>query len=94
MVITAKSPKSCEVDNKTYKDGEEVRTCNQLCTCQNGQYACASLCPQEDRPPSRTHCRDAQLVTIIGQCCREWVCPHAHSLPQPDDVDPLSSAGE
>ena len=32
--------------------------------------------PQELRPPSSAHCRDAQLVAIDGRCCREWVCPH------------------
>ena len=84
--VTAKAAKPCEVDGKTYKDGDEFKpNCSLLCTCQNGAYACASLCPQEDRAPSRTHCRDAQLVSIVGQCCREWVCPHAHSIAEPDD---------
>ena len=41
--------------------------------------------PQELRPPSSAHCRDAQLVSIDGRCCREWVCPHTHSLVGPDD---------
>ena len=84
--VTAKAAKPCEVDGKTYKDGDEFKpNCSLLCTCQNGAYACASLCPQEDRAPSRTHCRDAQLVSIVGQCCREWVCPHVHSIAEPDD---------
>lgn len=84
--VVAKAAKPCDVDGKTYKDGEEFKpNCSLLCTCQNGVYACASLCPQEDRAPSRAHCRDAQLVAIVGQCCREWVCPHAHSIAQPDD---------
>ena len=81
----AKAARPCDVDGKTYKDGEEFKpNCSLLCTCQNGAYACASLCPQEDRAPSSTHCRDAQLVSIVGQCCREWVCPHAHSIAEPD----------
>lgn len=85
-ICRAKAAKPCDVDGKTYKDGEEFKpNCSLLCTCQNGAYACASLCPQEERAPSRTHCRDAQLVSIIGQCCREWVCPHAHSIAEPDD---------
>lgn len=85
-ICKAKAAKPCDVDGKTYKDSEEFKpNCSLLCTCQNGAYACASLCPQEDRAPSRTHCRDAQLVSIVGQCCREWVCPHAHSIAEPDD---------
>ena len=85
-VCTAKAARPCEVDGKTYKDGDEFKpNCSQLCTCQDGAYACASLCPQEERAPSPQHCRDAQLVAIVGQCCREWVCPHAHSIAEPDD---------
>jgi len=95
---SAKSGKPCRLDGKVYQDGEVYQdgkvyqdgeefkpNCSLLCTCQNGAYACASLCPQEDRAPSRTHCRDAQLVSIVGQCCREWVCPHVHSIAEPDD---------
>ncbi len=49
--------------------------CKMLCTCQNGQHACSTLCPQEDRRPSRLHCRAPKLVEIQGQCCKEWTCP-------------------
>jgi len=85
-MLLAKSGKSCELDGKTYSDGEEFKpNCSQLCTCQDGVYACASLCPQELRPPSSVHCQHAQLVVVEGQCCREWVCPHSFSLPGPDD---------
>lgn len=85
-VCRARDAKPCVVQGKTYKDGEEFKpNCSQLCTCQDGRYACASLCPQELRPPSSAHCRDAQLVSIDGRCCREWVCPHTHSLVGPDD---------
>ena len=88
----ARSAKSCNVDGKVYKDGEQFTpNCSQLCTCQNGQYACASLCPSEDMAPSRDHCREAQLLSIGGRCCREWVCPHAHSLPRPEDSVQRSS---
>ena len=86
MFVAAQHGKVCVVLGKTYKDGEEFKpNCSQLCTCQDGRYACASLCPQELRPPSSAHCRDAQLVAIDGRCCREWVCPHTHSLVGPDD---------
>jgi len=86
LLLLAKSGKSCELDGKTYSDGEEFKpNCSQLCTCQDGVYACASLCPQELRPPSSVHCQHAQLVVVEGQCCREWVCPHSFSLPGPDD---------
>ena len=84
--VAARHGKPCVVLGKTYKDGEEFKpNCSQLCTCQDGRYACASLCPQELRPPSPAHCRDAQLVAIDSRCCREWVCPHTHSLVGPDD---------
>jgi connective tissue growth factor len=80
-ICRAKAAKPCSVLGKTYKDGEDFKpNCSQLCTCQDGRYACSSLCPQELRPPSSAHCRVAQLVAISGKCCREWVCPHSHSL--------------
>ena len=83
---SAKSGRSCRLDGQVYLDGQEFKpNCSQLCTCQDGVYACASLCPQELRPPSTTHCQHAQLVPVDGQCCREWVCPHSFSLPGPDD---------
>lgn len=85
-MYVAKSAKHCDVGGQIYKDGQLFElNCSLQCTCQNGQYACASSCPQEERPPSRAHCREAQLVSIKGRCCREWVCPYSHSLPRPED---------
>lgn len=85
-VCRVRAAKHCEVDSKSFKDGESFKpNCSLTCTCQNGQYACASLCPQEDRVPSRANCRDAQMVSIRGRCCREWVCPHPHSQPMEED---------
>lgn len=40
---------------------------------------------QEERQPSRVHCKVPQLVKIAGQCCKEWVCPNSNSLPEPGD---------
>ena len=75
-MIAAKNAKPCEVEGKIYKDGEEFKPdCRRLCTCQNGQYACSSLCPQEDHRPSSVHCKEPRLVNITGKCCREWTCP-------------------
>lgn len=92
-VCRVKFAKHCEVDGKTFKDGEIFQpNCSLKCTCQNGQYACASLCPQEERAPSRANCRDAQMVAIKGRCCREWVCPHSHSLPREEDDTAVSPA--
>ncbi|KAK2150230.1 hypothetical protein LSH36_417g04021 [Paralvinella palmiformis] len=91
-ICRAKAAKPCNVDGNIYKDGEEFKlNCSQLCTCQNGQYACSTLCPQEDRPPSAVHCKEPILVQIESRCCREWVCPHSHSLPGPDDTFPPSN---
>nr|XP_027237059.1 WNT1-inducible-signaling pathway protein 2-like [Penaeus vannamei] len=42
----------------------------------NGTYACVSLCPGESLPPSE-QCHDPHLVTVPGQCCREWMCDTA-----------------
>ncbi|ESN96667.1 hypothetical protein HELRODRAFT_163761 [Helobdella robusta] len=71
----------CIVDGKTYQDGEKFQpNCSLACSCQNGQYACATLCPQEERVPSLEHCRGAQLVAVQGRCCREWVCPHVKNF--------------
>jgi len=76
----ARDAKPCIIDGKTYKDGEEFKLgCRQLCTCQNGQYACSSTCPQEERPPSTTYCKYPRLIDIEGECCREWACQE-HSL--------------
>ena len=76
FIVTAKEAKSCIVNGETYKDGEEFKMgCKMLCTCQNGQHACSTLCPQEDRRPSRLHCREPRLIEIQGQCCKEWTCP-------------------
>ncbi|CAL4127743.1 unnamed protein product, partial [Meganyctiphanes norvegica] len=64
----------CEINNKSYADGEVfLLDCRTQCSCQNGTYACVSLCPGESIPPS-DQCHHPHLVTIEGQCCREWMC--------------------
>lgn len=89
----AKEAKSCEVDGETYKDGEEFKMgCKMLCTCQNGQHACSTLCPQEDRQPSRLHCREPRLIEIQGQCCKEWTCP-IHYQPRPYTSEESGAVG-
>lgn len=58
-----------------YEDGEQFKPdCSRLCTCQNGQYGCISLCPQEEKRPSLTSCSNPRLMIINGRCCREWTC--------------------
>ena len=85
-MIAATNPRPCQVDGKTYRDGEQFSpNCSLLCTCQDGKYACSSKCPQELRPPSSVHCKDSHLVSIRDRCCKEWVCPHSHSMVGPDD---------
>ena len=68
-------PKPCMVDGVEYKDGAQFQLgCRRVCTCQNGNYGCADLCPQEFTPPSDRFCKNAKLVSVKGQCCREWSC--------------------
>ena len=93
LFLKAKEANSCTVDGETYKDGEEFKMgCKMLCTCQNGQHACSTLCPQEDRRPSRLHCREPRLIEIQGQCCREWTCP-THYQPGPNSNEATGSVG-
>ncbi|CAI9720141.1 CCN family member 2-like [Octopus vulgaris] len=86
-ICKARYPKPCEVHSSFYRngkrvvkktlysDGEQVRPdCSHLCTCQNGNFGCVSLCPQEEKKPSLTHCKNPRLVTVAGQCCGEWWC--------------------
>ncbi|XP_046401121.1 uncharacterized protein LOC124167264 isoform X2 [Ischnura elegans] len=65
----------CTVQNRTYENGETfLLDCRTQCSCQNGTYACASLCPQESISPRGTSCLHPRLVEVQGQCCREWMC--------------------
>ncbi|XP_047485359.1 CCN family member 2-like [Penaeus chinensis] len=67
-------PARCFVNNRTFDDGESFTLdCRTQCTCKNGTYACASLCPGESLPPS-AQCHHPRLVKVPGQCCREWMC--------------------
>ena len=84
---SARNPRACNISGKTITDGQTYQpNCSLMCTCQDGKYACSSLCPQELRPPSPTYCRDAQLVTVKAQCCKEWVCPNPHNYPSLEDT--------
>ncbi|XP_071443317.1 uncharacterized protein [Hetaerina americana] len=68
----------CTVQNRTYENGETfLLDCRTQCSCQNGTYACASLCPQESISPRGTSCLHPRLVEVQGQCCREWMCDSA-----------------
>uniref|UniRef100_A0A8D8TRE0 Connective tissue growth factor n=1 Tax=Cacopsylla melanoneura TaxID=428564 RepID=A0A8D8TRE0_9HEMI len=65
----------CYVHNVTYGDGETfMLDCRTQCTCENGTYACSSLCPQERILPRGSSCHHPRLVEVPGQCCREWMC--------------------
>ncbi|XP_071444275.1 uncharacterized protein [Hetaerina americana] len=73
----------CIVFNKTYDNGESfLLDCRTQCTCQNGTYACASLCPQENISPRGASCLHPRLVEVPGQCCREWMCDSSN-VPRP-----------
>ncbi|XP_042874019.1 uncharacterized protein LOC122254412 [Penaeus japonicus] len=70
-------PAKCTVNNVTYEDGDTFNLdCRTQCTCKNATYACVSLCPGESLPPS-AQCHHPHLVTVPGQCCREWMCDTA-----------------
>ncbi|KAK4296986.1 hypothetical protein Pmani_030569 [Petrolisthes manimaculis] len=67
----------CNVNNNTYQHGQTFTPdCRTQCTCQNGTYACVSLCPNEALLPS-AKCHNPHLVTVPGRCCREWMCDAA-----------------
>lgn len=71
----AVNAKPCIVDGVEYKDGAQFQLdCRRTCTCQNGNYGCADLCPQEHIPPSDRFCKNAKLVNVSGTCCKEWSC--------------------
>ncbi|KAK8767890.1 hypothetical protein V5799_005330 [Amblyomma americanum] len=74
---------SCQVEGLgQYKDGATFKLdCRTQCSCQNGTYGCVSLCPHEGVRPS-AECRNARLVRLRGNCCREWLCDH-DTLKQP-----------
>ncbi|XP_064105652.1 CCN family member 5-like [Macrobrachium nipponense] len=64
----------CTVNGTIYEHGETfLLDCRTQCTCQNGTYACVSLCPGESLHPSE-ECLNPHLVSVQGQCCREWMC--------------------
>ena len=49
----------CVVDGDTYKDNETFQPdCSQTCTCQDGQYACVSKCPQVSDRTIHQHVHD------------------------------------
>ncbi|KAF6202393.1 hypothetical protein GE061_004792 [Apolygus lucorum] len=86
----------CSVFNQTYENGETFRLdCRTECTCQNGRYACASLCPKENISPLGSTCSHPRLVEVPGQCCREWMCD-SHSAERPPDYEwsPWSSCSD
>ncbi|XP_066983683.1 CCN family member 2-like isoform X2 [Macrobrachium rosenbergii] len=67
----------CAVNDTIYEHGETFSLdCRTQCTCQNGTYACVSLCPGETLLPSE-QCLNPHLVSVPGQCCREWMCDTA-----------------
>lgn len=74
MTATATTMVGCHVINRTFENGENFSPdCRTQCSCQNGTYACVSLCPNESLQPS-SQCHNPHLVTVPGQCCREWMC--------------------
>lgn len=86
-ICRAKSMKPCIVDGKTYADGERFKLeCSQLCTCQNGNYGCVNLCPDEYRQPSAKHCSRPRLLSVPGQCCKQWTC-ETLTTPRPEIID-------
>ncbi|KAL3870362.1 hypothetical protein ACJMK2_038432, partial [Sinanodonta woodiana] len=74
-ICRASEPKPCIVNGIMHYDGQKFQPdCSRMCSCQNGNYGCVSLCPQEERPPSSAHCPRPKLIPVMGQCCKEWTC--------------------
>ena len=64
----------CTVKGITHASGETFNlSCREQCICQGTAYGCISLCPSEDRMPTED-CRSPRLITIPGECCRQWIC--------------------
>lgn len=82
--------RGCVVNGTTYRDGQSFFTdCRTRCTCQDGSYACTSLCPHEMIRPSR-RCRQPALTVVRGQCCRQWTCADDTAVSRPP-CEPLTS---
>ncbi|XP_052789357.1 CCN family member 1-like isoform X4 [Mya arenaria] len=74
-VCKSNTSKPCWVEGVRYSDGKQFKPeCSRQCTCQNGNYGCVHLCPDEHRVPSSTHCSRPRLMEVAGQCCRQWTC--------------------
>lgn len=74
-ICKANVSKPCIVDGVTYKDGDQFKPeCSRLCNCQNGNIGCVDLCPDEHRMPSIAHCKRARLMSVSGECCKQWTC--------------------
>ncbi|KAL4219426.1 Tigger transposable element-derived protein 4 [Mactra antiquata] len=74
-ICKANASQPCVVDGVTYQDGEKFKPeCSRQCTCQNGNYGCIDLCPDEYRVPSSTHCKSPRLEAVEGRCCKQWAC--------------------
>ncbi|XP_044541141.1 CCN family member 5, partial [Gracilinanus agilis] len=65
---------SCEVNGRTYRDGETFQpSCKFQCHCSDGGFTCIPLCSEDVRLPS-WDCPYPRRVDVPGKCCQEWVC--------------------
>lgn len=88
-ICRAETSKPCVVNGKTYVDGETFQPeCSRLCTCQNGNYGCVNLCPDEYRKPSQTHCKRPRMMPVKGQCCKQWTCDVRQRLDSESSIRP------
>ncbi|XP_072017780.1 CCN family member 5-like [Amphiura filiformis] len=64
----------CQIRGRTFASGESFNlSCRERCLCQGSAYGCIQTCPEEDILPSKD-CKQPRLLTIPGQCCRQWIC--------------------
>ncbi|XP_037074806.1 CCN family member 3-like [Pollicipes pollicipes] len=81
---------SCLVNGTSFHDGQTfLLDCRTQCTCQDGSYACTSLCPHEMIRPSR-RCKNPTLAEVKGECCRQWMCADEAPVTAPP-CEPLTS---
>ncbi|XP_035659278.1 uncharacterized protein LOC118404317 [Branchiostoma floridae] len=65
-------PGSCIHNGNVYRNGQafvDPETCDQRCTCKDGDVVCELYCSAGDAPAE-----DCFKLELPGLCCTKWVC--------------------
>ncbi|XP_078584663.1 uncharacterized protein LOC144866844 [Branchiostoma floridae x Branchiostoma japonicum] len=65
-------PGSCIHNGNVYRNGQafvDPETCDQRCTCKDGDVVCELYCSAGDAPAD-----DCFKLELPGLCCTKWVC--------------------